>query len=115
MPTQIHCPVATLGRKLQGHAQSFARGGDLFLADPRGRYLGRACPWKQCSPGIRRRCDALHCGRRRYLHDDLKAICLDKSLIAAPPIELWPQIVARVPIPQDVEQILLRPLREQQG
>jgi len=55
-------PLATLGRKLQGHAQSFARGGDVFLADPQGHYLGRTCPWKRCGPGIRLRCDALHCG-----------------------------------------------------
>ncbi|UCC61622.1 MAG: hypothetical protein JSV36_12535 [Anaerolineae bacterium] len=105
-------PLATLGRKLQGHAQSFARGGDVFLADPRGRYLGRTCPWKQCGPGIRQRCDALHCGRRPYLHDDWAAVRLPGSLVAAPPIELWPEVSARVPVPEDVEQILLASLRE---
>lgn len=60
-------PLATLGRKLAGHAQSFRRGGDVFLADPRGNYLGRTRPWRECAPGIRMRCDALHCGRRPYL------------------------------------------------
>jgi hypothetical protein len=104
-------PLATLGRKLQGHAQGFNRGGEVFLADPRGNYLGRTCPWKRCGPGIRMRCDALHCGRRPYLHDDLGAIRLPQALIAAPPIELWPEIVTRVPIPQDVEQGLVVPLR----
>jgi hypothetical protein len=69
----------------------------------------------RCGPGIRISCDALHCGRRPYLHDDLETISLDGSLIFAPPIELWPQIVARVPVPQDVEQELLSPLREEQG
>jgi predicted nucleotidyltransferase len=108
-------PLARLGRKLQGHAQSFARGGEVFLADPRGHYLGRTCPWKQCGPGIRTSCDALHCGRRPYLHDDLETISLDESLTLAPPIELWPQIVVRVPVPPDVEQELLLPLREDQG
>lgn len=108
-------PLARLGRKLQGHAQSFARGGEVFLADPRGNYLGRTCPWKRCSPGIRISCDALHCGRRPYLHDDLETISLDGSLILAPRIELWPQIVARVPVPTDMEQALLLPLREDQG
>jgi hypothetical protein len=105
-------PLATLGRKLQGHAQSFNRGGEVFLADPRGNYLGRTCPWKRCGPGIRVRCDALHCGRRPYLHDDLETIHLPQALIAAAPIELWPEIIARTPIPQDVEQGLLAPLRE---
>jgi hypothetical protein len=108
-------PLATLGRKLQGHAQSFARGGEVFLADPRGHYLGRTCPWKRCGPGIRISCDALHCGRRPYLHDDLETVRLDENLIVAPPIELWPQIVVRVPVPGDVERGLLLPLREEQG
>jgi predicted nucleotidyltransferase len=107
--------LARLGRKLQGHAQSFARGGEVFLADPRGHYLGRTCPWKRCGPGIRINCDALHCGRRPYLHDDLETISLDETLILASPIELWPQIVARVPVPHDVQQELLLPLREKQG
>ena len=108
-------PLARLGRKLQGHTQSFARGGEVFLADPRGNYLGRTCSWKRCGPGIRISCDALNCGWRSYLHDDLETICLDRSLVLAPPIELWPQIVTRVPVSQDVEQELLLPLREDQG
>lgn len=103
-------PLATLGRKLQGHAQSFNRGGEVFLADPQGNYLGRTCPWKRCGPGIRMRCDALHCGRRHYLHDDWDAVRLDESIIAAPPLELWPEIVARVPIPEDVAQAIIVPL-----
>ena len=102
--------LAKLGRKLQGHAQGFNRGGEVFLADPQGNYLGRTCPWKRCGPGIRVSCDALHCGRRHYLHDDLEAICLSKDLIAAPPLELWPEVVARVPIPEDVEKALIVPL-----
>jgi hypothetical protein len=108
-------PLATLGRKIGGHAQSFNRGADIFLANPRGNYLGRTCPWKQCGPGIRASCDALHCGRRPFLHDDLEAIRLAKDLIAAPPIELWPQVVTRVPEPEDLEQVLLTPLRQIYG
>ena len=107
--------LATLGRKLQGHAQSFARGGEVFLADPQGHYLGRTCPWKRCGPGIRISCDALHCGRRPYLHDDLETIRLDEGLVVAPPIELWPQVVTRVSVPGDVERELLLPLREDLG
>jgi hypothetical protein len=108
-------PLATLGRRLQGHAQSFARGGEVFLADPEGHYLGQTCPWTRCGPGIRSSCDAQHCGRRLYLHDDLKTVRLDESLIIAPPIELWPQVMTRVPVPEDVEQDVLRPLREEQS
>jgi predicted nucleotidyltransferase len=105
-------PLATLGRKLQGHAQGFNRGGEVFLADARGNYLGRTCPWKQCAPGIRMRCDALHCGKRHYLHDDLETIRLASELVASPPIALWPNIITRVPIPADVEQGLIAPLKE---
>ena len=105
-------PLAKLGRKLQGYAQGINRGGEVFLADPQGNYLGRTCPWKRCGPGIRADCDALHCGRRHYLHDDLEAICLAQDLIAVPPLELWPEIVARVPIPEDVEQAVIVPLRD---
>ena len=99
--------LAALARKLQGHAQSFNHGADVFLADPRGHYLGRTCPWKECAPGLRLRCDARHCSRRPYLHDDITTIRLSAALVAGPPLELWPQVVARVPIPGDVEQELL--------
>ncbi len=103
-------PLASLIRKLQGHAQQMNRGGEVFLADPQDKYLGHICQWKVCAPGVRMRCDALHCGQRHYLHDDLKAIKLAPSVLAAPPLELWPQVIARVPIPQDIEQDLLIPM-----
>jgi hypothetical protein len=56
--------LAAHGRKLLGHAQSRSRGADVFVASPRGDYLGRLCAWKRCGPGIRASCDALHCGQR---------------------------------------------------
>ena len=99
-------PLAALACRLQGHAQSLNRGADVFLADPAGNYLGRTCPWKDCRPGLRLGCDALHCRRRPYLHDDLAAVELPRSLTTAPPVELWPAIVVRVPIPADLEQAL---------
>jgi hypothetical protein len=85
----------------------------VFLADPQDHYLGRTCPWKRCGPGIRASCDALHCGRRPYLHDDLETVRLAEILVTAPPLELWPQVVTHVPIPDDVEQALGGPLSEQ--
>lgn len=36
-------PLATASRRLQGYAQSFNRGADVFLADERGTYIGRLC------------------------------------------------------------------------
>ncbi|MCP4404702.1 MAG: hypothetical protein GY801_46295 [bacterium] len=103
-------PLATLGRKLQGHAMSFRSGGEVFLANPQGQHIGRICPWKVCKPGVRLRCDALHCGRRPYLHDDLKSIRLSEELIATPPIELWPRIVHKISVPSDIEEYLILPL-----
>lgn len=100
-------PLAALGRKLKGRAQGMNLGADIFLCDPRGSYLGRTCHWKECGPGIRASCDALHCGRRHYLYDDFADIKLDRSLIVAPPVELWPAFVARVPLPEDLKRALV--------
>jgi predicted nucleotidyltransferase len=99
-------PLATCARRLQGHAQSFNRGADVFLADERGIYIGRACHWKDCRPGVRRSCDALHCGRRPYLHDDLDAITLNRTLVLAPPVTLWPHVERRGGLPPDVEEVV---------
>jgi len=104
--------LATLGRQLRGHAQGFNRGGDIFLSDPQHHYLGRTCPWKRCGPGIRASCHAWHCGKRPFLHDDFADIRLNEKLIAAPPLELWPKVVARVVVPDDVEERVIRPLQQ---
>ncbi|HOG45137.1 MAG TPA: UPF0158 family protein [Anaerolineae bacterium] len=104
-------PLAALARRMQGHAQSFGRGADVFLADPRGNYLGRTCPWRECRPGIRMGCNAEHCGRRQYLHDDLRELHLATSLVLEPPLELWPRVAVRVPVPGDVQEGLIDALR----
>ncbi|MDF1513257.1 MAG: UPF0158 family protein, partial [Anaerolineae bacterium] len=103
--------LASYARRMAGHAQSFNSGADVFLADMQGEYLGRTCPWRECTPHKHARCDALHCGRRQYLHDDLNTIRLATTLIARPPVELWPDIVTRVPVPRDIELGLITPLR----
>ena len=36
-------PLARLGRRLQGTAQTINLGADIFLADAAGRYMGRIC------------------------------------------------------------------------
>lgn len=95
-------PLAKLGRRLQGRAQGLNHGADVFLASPSGAYLGRTCPWRECRPGIRAACDADHCGARPFLHNDRRTITLPGSVIASPPLELYPTVVARVGIPPDV-------------
>ena len=98
--------LAFHARRLQGRAQQLNRGADVFLADERGTYLGRTCHWKDCGPGIRASCDALHCGRRRHLHDDLGDVRLDPRTVTAPPVTLWPRVVRRVVLPADVERMI---------
>ncbi len=98
--------LATCARRLQGQAQSFNRGADVFLADERGTYIGRTCHWRDCRPGVRQSCDALHCGRRPYLHDDLAAITLNSTLVLSPPITLWPKVERRGKLPADVEEVV---------
>ena len=106
-------PLAQAGRRLKGAAQSANLGADIFLADSRANYIGRTCHWRDCRPGVRASCDALHCGRRPFLHDDLQAVTLNRELIQQPPIELWPQVVTRADVPVDVESVLLAALKNE--
>ena len=99
-------PLARCSRRLQGHAQGFNRGADVFLADECGTYIGRTCHWKDCRPGVRQACDALHCGRRPYLHDDLDAIRLNTNVVLSPPVTIWPFVERRVALPPDVEEVV---------
>ena len=100
-------PLARCARRLQGELQGSNHWADVFLADERGRYLGRTCTWRECRPGIRASCDALHCGLRPHLHDDLGDVRLSRALIANPPVEIWPAVVRRGTVPGDVEALLV--------
>lgn len=94
--------LAALSRRLQGRAQGLNRGADVFLASPAGEYLGRTCHWRECRPGLRASCDAMHCGTRPHLHDDLGTIVLPSELVREPPVEVYPAVVVRVSLPDDV-------------
>jgi predicted nucleotidyltransferase len=104
--------LAALGRQLTGHMAAHSASADIFLANPDGEYLGRTCSWKKCSPGVRQSCDALSCGVRRYLHDDLKTVRLSKELIQDPPVLLWPEISASSDCPADLHRELIQQLSE---
>ena len=99
-------PLAVCARRLQGKLQGLNHSADVFLLDERGQYLGRTCHWRVCWPGVRQACDALHCGRRPYLHDDLATITLDKETIAAARLQVWPQVERVGLLPADVERFL---------
>jgi predicted nucleotidyltransferase len=109
--------LATLGRKLQGRITALTHcnvGADLFLANAQHQYLGRLCHRKSC-PCYCRVCRANHCGRRQYLCDDLPIIELPRTLLLAPPLDVWPTIITRRTLPADIEQYLLRPLIDELG
>jgi hypothetical protein len=101
-------PLARLGRRLQGTAQTINLGADIFLADSTGRYLGRICHYGECWRRVA--CRALNCGRRQHLNDDLQIVTLSPMLIGAPPIELWPRILARCAVPADTQALLVAKL-----
>lgn len=100
--------LARAGRRLQGVAQSMNLGADFFLADEGDRYIGRICHYRECFP--RAACLAQNCSRREHLNDDLQVVTLSKELIATPPLTLWPNVVRSVPVPFDVEELLLTEL-----
>jgi hypothetical protein len=100
--------LARAGRRLKGSAQTINLGADIFLADMTGRYLGRICHYRECHPRVA--CLAQHCGYREHLNDDLHVVTLSKELLAAPPIDLWPNVVRRLVVPPDVEAFLLADL-----
>ena len=98
-------PVARLGRKLKGRTGSEGGGADIFLTDAHGNYIGRTCSWKECRYGARRSCDALNCGRRQYLHDDLQIVTLSKEAIGRA-MKLWPELEKRVGLPEDLDSVI---------
>ena len=97
--------LAALGRKLQGGAQKRNRGADIFLANPRNAYIGRACGYRECHP--RRSCSGASCYLGRWIRDDFHVLRLPERLIAEPPLEVWPRVVVRVQLPSDTRAILL--------
>jgi len=98
--------LAAAGRRLKGLAQSKNKGADIFLANPSGEYIGRICHWRECGPGIRASCDAHHCGRRHFLHDDFNDIRLDAGVVREPTVEVWPKVVCRQLVPSDLQAYL---------
>ena len=103
--------LARLGRRLQGTAQTVNLGADIFLADAAGRYIGRVCHYRECRPRVA--CRALSCGLRQHLNDDLQIVTLSPTLVHAPPIDLWPRSLARCPVPEDTQALLVAELDDE--
>ena len=94
--------LAKLGRTLKGRAQNINHGADIFLSNTDGEYIGRTCHWRNCRPGIRMACEALHCGRVQYLYDDLQIVEIGRHLIATPPLIIHPKCIVNSPLPSDL-------------
>lgn len=106
--------LAKRSRQLRGKTMQTgeSRGADVFLCSADGEYLGRVCGWRECRPGLRQSCEALHCGAVEYLHDDLQNVKLSRELVAEPPIDLWPEVVLRIDsLPDDVRTGLVEKLK----
>ena len=103
--------LARLGRRLMGGAQAkLNSGADVFLASRSAHHIGRVCHYRECHPRVL--CRARQCGAVPHLADDLDVVSLSPELVVTPPLEVVPEIIARVPIPSDVERLLLAPLRQ---
>lgn len=98
-------PLASAARQLKGQAQSRNSGADIFVVNAAGAYVGRICHYRDCRPGIRISCRAQHCGRRPHLCDDLDLLDLPTKTIEAPPLDLWPSVVVRGHVPDDVREL----------
>ena len=99
--------LAAAGRRLKGTAQIKNLGADIFLVNEEGEYIGRTCGWKVCEIGIRMACRADHCGRRKYLNDDLSDLTLSQDTVTLPTLVLWPEPMCTKPVPKDVMEELL--------
>ena len=100
--------LATAARKLKGATQTKNKGADIFLANPAGEYIGRVCHWRNCGPQFRSSCDAWNCGVRHYLHDDFGDIRLHPRLVKEPPLEVWPVVVYRQKVANDLSPFLAK-------
>jgi hypothetical protein len=98
-------PVADLGRKLLGKQMAVgdSSGADIFIASEKGAYLGRTCQYRDCFP--RMSCEGSQCNGS-YLCNDFHRVNLKKELIANPPVELFPTLLVRAPLPKDLVQAL---------
>jgi hypothetical protein len=96
--------LARVGRRMQGHGIPGSPGADVFIEED-GRYLGRACSYREWRP--RMACLPGFCiFDRPYLCAVDDEFALDAALVAESPLTLWPEVVARVKLPPDVQEFV---------
>ena len=95
--------LATLGRKLSGKQLSVGGGADVFLANEKHEYLGRTCSYRECHPRVS--CEGSQC-LGTYIRNDFHLVNLKKQLVKLPPVELYPAVLIRELIPEDLQSAL---------
>lgn len=94
--------LAKCARGLQGKIQRGRLGADVFLVED-GRYIGRACRYRE--PWLRQACAQGNdfCSTERpFLCDTSAHLKLSGAAIETPPVVLWPEVKLRGPVPDDV-------------
>jgi len=97
--------IAVLKRKFGGRIGKACMGADVFLVED-GKYIGRACRYKE--PWVRVVCaqEGLRCNReRQHLCDTSYTVTLKQEIIDNPPVIALPEFSASVPIPDDLQKI----------
>jgi hypothetical protein len=97
--------LAALGRKLLGKQVSVgdASGADVFLATQDHDYLGRTCSYRECHPRVRCRGTQYN---GSYINNDFQVLRLKKELIQSPPVEVFPEVLVRKSLPDDLQAAL---------
>ncbi len=78
-------------------------GADVFVAEG-GRYIGRACRFREPWPRVDCTSQKLCCADgREFLCDTSANFTLDQELIDDPPVILWPKARHNTDVPADVQ------------
>ena len=97
--------LAQAGRKLKGRCQGHNAGADIFLCNREGKYLGRTCSYRECHPRVA--CLGRQCHLGTKIKDDFDDVKLSTKLTRNQGLVLWPSVIKRVQIPEDVDKVLI--------
>ena len=96
--------IAELKRKFEGRIARNSMGADVFLIE-NGKYIGRACRYKE--PWVRVICaqEKLCCADRLHLCDTTGAFTLKQELVDNPPVVVLPEFSPMIQVPEDLKAI----------
>lgn len=98
--------IAKLKRKLQGRISRSSMGSDVFIAE-NGRYIGRACQYRDSWPRVECSKSRLRCAEGRPgLCDTSANFSLDQKVVDRPSVILWPEAKEYTEVPADVHEFV---------